>query len=322
MREDLKNHTLSFIEIAKLVGKRWQALPSHEREHYEQQANAAKDVFHRLMVAYKKTPDYHRYEEYLADFKLKQSKQSVHGEFQGFSCGIQKLLISEAFEPSKKAKPDARVDMDRSISSSNTCSYSDKQSLNHEIPGLRAESVTSYRSLSSAASHSQANSPLPSFSSLTSGANQRDSSLTSEIVLSALHGVIGRAASNYQLLSGNSNRGTAAAHVPLLSHSHHIKTARLLAGDPRNGRPDLRPLSPEDKFTPPGLTAEGAVDSTSSTYSTSGLYGPGMPVEPSIKHRGLGFGQEDFIDSAQSGAFQPSSKSPPAYHDSASCSGK
>ncbi len=76
MREDLKSHSLSFTEIAKLVGENWQNLDQAERESYENQANAAKDKYRRNLAEYKKTPECRRYAQYLQEFKEKQNKHN------------------------------------------------------------------------------------------------------------------------------------------------------------------------------------------------------------------------------------------------------
>jgi hypothetical protein len=44
-REDSKGKSISFIEIAKLVGKKWQYLTSSEKETFIQRAFAAKEKF-------------------------------------------------------------------------------------------------------------------------------------------------------------------------------------------------------------------------------------------------------------------------------------
>lgn len=82
MREDLKAQSLTFTEIAKLVGENWQNLAAAEKEVYESQANAAKEKYHRDMVEYKKTPEYRRYAHYLHEFKEKQAKQN-QGAYAG-----------------------------------------------------------------------------------------------------------------------------------------------------------------------------------------------------------------------------------------------
>lgn len=67
----LKDDHLSFTEIAKCVGERWQTLPPEEKEPFESQATAAKEKYNTEMVRYKITERYKEYVRYLADFKLK-----------------------------------------------------------------------------------------------------------------------------------------------------------------------------------------------------------------------------------------------------------
>lgn len=73
MREDLKGRNLSFTEIAKLVGENWQNLTPAEKEPYESKAQAYKEKYHAELSEYKKTTQYQKYMQYLADFKAKHS---------------------------------------------------------------------------------------------------------------------------------------------------------------------------------------------------------------------------------------------------------
>ncbi|KZF24639.1 HMG-box [Xylona heveae TC161] len=75
IRDDLKDHELSFTEIAKLVGEKWQELSAKEKEPYERQANAAKEQHLAEMAEYKKTQGYQDYLQYLAEFKAKYGGQ-------------------------------------------------------------------------------------------------------------------------------------------------------------------------------------------------------------------------------------------------------
>ncbi|KFY99631.1 hypothetical protein V500_01332, partial [Pseudogymnoascus sp. VKM F-4518 (FW-2643)] len=72
IREDLKVKSLSFTEIAKLVGKKWQHLTPSEKEPYEQQGFAAKEKFTIELAEYRKTKSYKTYLEYLLEFNAKQ----------------------------------------------------------------------------------------------------------------------------------------------------------------------------------------------------------------------------------------------------------
>ena len=71
VREELRPLKLSFTEIAKTVGERWQILSPEEKEPYERQASAAKEVYNTEMAKHKRTPQYQEYMQYLADFKAR-----------------------------------------------------------------------------------------------------------------------------------------------------------------------------------------------------------------------------------------------------------
>ena len=73
VRETLKGQELSFTEIAKVVGERWQVLDADAREACERQANSAKEKYYAELAEYKKTPEYEAYQKYLEDFKAKHA---------------------------------------------------------------------------------------------------------------------------------------------------------------------------------------------------------------------------------------------------------
>ncbi|KAG9883148.1 hypothetical protein KCU98_g19230, partial [Aureobasidium melanogenum] len=72
IRDQLKGKDLSFTEIAKLVGERWQELGPNEKEPCEREAQALKDKYYSELRQYKKTPQYKQYQDYLIEFKAKQ----------------------------------------------------------------------------------------------------------------------------------------------------------------------------------------------------------------------------------------------------------
>jgi hypothetical protein len=80
VREELRGQDLSFTEIAKLVGERWQVLAPDLRESCERQAAGAKEKYYAEMADYKKTPHYAQYQEYLADFKAKHAAPRYDGK--------------------------------------------------------------------------------------------------------------------------------------------------------------------------------------------------------------------------------------------------
>jgi len=75
MREQLKGQDLSFTEMAKVVGERWQVLSADSREVYEKRAATTKEKYNLEIAEYKKTENYAAYMEYLADFKAKNAPQ-------------------------------------------------------------------------------------------------------------------------------------------------------------------------------------------------------------------------------------------------------
>ncbi|KAM0701287.1 hypothetical protein Q7P35_011648 [Cladosporium inversicolor] len=71
VREHLKGKDLSFTEIAKTVGERWQVLAPDDKATYESRSQAMKDRYYAQLAEYKKTQDYAHYQNYLEDFKAK-----------------------------------------------------------------------------------------------------------------------------------------------------------------------------------------------------------------------------------------------------------
>jgi hypothetical protein len=71
VREEIRGQDLTFTEIAKVVGERWQILSAEVKEACETQANIAKDKYSVELTNYKKTAEYTQYQEYLVEFKAK-----------------------------------------------------------------------------------------------------------------------------------------------------------------------------------------------------------------------------------------------------------
>ncbi|KAF2098548.1 hypothetical protein NA57DRAFT_75788 [Rhizodiscina lignyota] len=80
VRETLKGQDLSFADIAKIVGERWQVLSPESREACDKQASAAKEKYYQQLAEYKKTPEYSQYQVYLAEFKAKHANPTGGGE--------------------------------------------------------------------------------------------------------------------------------------------------------------------------------------------------------------------------------------------------
>ncbi|KAK5141505.1 hypothetical protein LTR04_002571 [Oleoguttula sp. CCFEE 6159] len=106
MRENLKGQDLSFTEIAKFVGERWQVLSQEQREPYDSQAAAAKERYYSELTEYKKTPQWAQYQEYLAGFKLKHA--TAHpGVYSKGSGHFAKLMFSRS--DGKRSKLEAET---------------------------------------------------------------------------------------------------------------------------------------------------------------------------------------------------------------------
>ena len=89
----MKGQDLSFTEIAKVVGERWQVLPPDERETCERQANGAKEKYYVELSEYKKTPQYEAYQKYLEDFKAKHNAPTK-GLFSPTMSALNNRLVT------------------------------------------------------------------------------------------------------------------------------------------------------------------------------------------------------------------------------------
>ena len=79
MREQLKGQELSFTDMAKVVGEKWQLLSADSRELYEKRAGTMKETYNTEFTSYKKTERYAQYQDYLAEFKAKNGQQEGNG---------------------------------------------------------------------------------------------------------------------------------------------------------------------------------------------------------------------------------------------------
>ncbi|KAG0775648.1 hypothetical protein G6F26_012714 [Rhizopus arrhizus] len=75
-RAQLKDQSLSFSDIAKIVGDQWKNLGSREKKIYERNAMRAKDEYLDALEKYKQTKKYRDYQLYLTDFKSKQHEEN------------------------------------------------------------------------------------------------------------------------------------------------------------------------------------------------------------------------------------------------------
>ncbi|KAL8730451.1 MAG: hypothetical protein Q9166_004089 [cf. Caloplaca sp. 2 TL-2023] len=76
VRDELKSENLSFTDIAKRVGEKWQVLTPEEREPYEAKAGSAREGYLIELAQYKKSDHYKEYARYLAEFKAKHASEA------------------------------------------------------------------------------------------------------------------------------------------------------------------------------------------------------------------------------------------------------
>ncbi|KAJ9619414.1 uncharacterized protein PV06_04154 [Exophiala oligosperma] len=107
VREEVKDQNLSFTQIAKLVGDRWQKLDPGGKEPFEAQANAAKERYNIQLSTYRKTDAYKEYMQYLADFKSKhgQPAEPKRPKLEAESSGS--IISTKSLELQPEAVPQA-----------------------------------------------------------------------------------------------------------------------------------------------------------------------------------------------------------------------
>lgn len=75
-REQLKNKSLSFTELSRQVGERWQSLTREEKEYWKQIAATPWEKYKSDMAEYQKTEESRDYQKYLNEFKTAQAAKS------------------------------------------------------------------------------------------------------------------------------------------------------------------------------------------------------------------------------------------------------
>ncbi|KAH0528642.1 hypothetical protein TsFJ059_003474 [Trichoderma semiorbis] len=162
LRENLKgDRSLSFTEIAKLVGENWQSLPLAEREIYEAQARASKERYYREMAIYKETPEYRKYMEYLEEFNEKQAKPN-QGHEDAKRARLEKNELLHGSSSAGSSTVGSSIAMGGSTSTaSGSSSERMRESESREPPNLRHNSGNSILSASDSQHSSVASMPSP-----------------------------------------------------------------------------------------------------------------------------------------------------------------
>jgi hypothetical protein len=77
LRTDPEVSQLTFVDIAREVGRRWQDLAAEKKRIWESTAARAMQEFESQMDEYKKTDNWRKYQAYLNEFKTQQSALST-----------------------------------------------------------------------------------------------------------------------------------------------------------------------------------------------------------------------------------------------------
>ncbi|EHK40887.1 uncharacterized protein TrAtP1_004259 [Trichoderma atroviride] len=161
LRESLKgDRSLTFTEIAKLVGEHWQNLSLPEREVYEGQARQSKERYYREMAVYKETPEYRKYMKYLDEFNDKQSKPGQRHEDAKRARLEQHELMHDHNGSGSSIVSGSTVLGGSTSTASGNSSVRTQDSESRESPNPRQNSVHSI--LSGPESHHPSIAPIPS----------------------------------------------------------------------------------------------------------------------------------------------------------------
>lgn len=72
-REQLKEQNISFADISKLVGEKWQQLTRDEKEEWKTKSAVPWEKYKAELADYQQTIDFRDYQRYLAEFKASQA---------------------------------------------------------------------------------------------------------------------------------------------------------------------------------------------------------------------------------------------------------
>jgi hypothetical protein len=82
VRKEGEIANLSFTQMARIVGDRWQNLTPSSKEVYENRAQREKEKYNQQFSTYKKTESYRAYQAYLADFKAKHRARTSERSYR------------------------------------------------------------------------------------------------------------------------------------------------------------------------------------------------------------------------------------------------
>jgi hypothetical protein len=128
---------LSFVDIAKEVGRQWQNLSADSKHRWESEAARATQEFEAQMDEYKKTAEYRNYQAYLDDFRAQQAR--VIAKRRGASVKTEALARLEQRQRSPLSSSGSPVSLPSSLcTDSENCNTTLAHAL-AELVGLRRE---------------------------------------------------------------------------------------------------------------------------------------------------------------------------------------
>ena len=92
-RDQLKDQALSFTELSRQVGERWQALSPAERDYWKKKAAIPWEKYKADLAQYQMTEQYQEYQKYLGEFKAAEARK--HPEKKQSSAHRQIPLLGK-----------------------------------------------------------------------------------------------------------------------------------------------------------------------------------------------------------------------------------
>ncbi|KAJ8107324.1 hypothetical protein OPT61_g8944 [Boeremia exigua] len=143
LRTDPSISQLSFVHIAREVGRRWQELPPEQKRVWESNAARAMQEYESQMDEYKQTDEWRKYQAYLNEFKAQQA-QATSGK-----RSLGGRTLSHSTREYSRASPETPESPDSSIPSSTASTGTDAEVCHNaltlafsELISLRGEILT------------------------------------------------------------------------------------------------------------------------------------------------------------------------------------
>lgn len=130
---------LSFVDIAKEVGRRWQVLPPDSKRRWESEAAHAMQDYEAQMDEYKRTESYRNYQVYLEDFRAQQARANA---MRRAATTVRQQTPDNV--KISRGSPMSASDSPRSLPS---CSGTDSDNCDTTLPHAMSELVSLRREL-------------------------------------------------------------------------------------------------------------------------------------------------------------------------------